>query len=155
MKYSRTVKKVCLGCKLEKDIEEFNFKSKSKGTRQSQCKECTRLQLKRHYYANREYYLKKAHRRNKSIRERIRSYIWDFLQQHPCVDCGEKDIVVLTFDHIANKKANIGEMTHWRYGLNAVKQEIAKCQVRCANCHLRKTAKQFGWKKYGLVAQLD
>ena len=101
----------------------------------------------RHYYKNHDYYIKKAQKRNRLTRERNREYIWSYLKTHPCVDCGEKDIVVLTFDHIANKKANIGDMTHWRFGLVNLKKEIEKCAIRCANCHLRKTAKQFNWKK--------
>jgi hypothetical protein len=31
--------------------------------------------------------------------------------------------------------------------LNQVKNEIEKCDVRCANCHRRKTAKDFNWYK--------
>ncbi|HXS14708.1 MAG TPA: hypothetical protein VN711_01110 [Candidatus Saccharimonadales bacterium] len=149
--------KVCLGCKKEKQLEDFNYKNKSKGIRQSRCKFCTRLQVRDHYTKNRLYYLRKAKKRNIITRQVNRSFIIEFLQNHPCVDCGEKDIVVLTFDHIngRGKITNISDMTHWRFGLSAIKQEISKCQVRCANCHLRKTAKDYHWDKYGLVAQLD
>jgi hypothetical protein len=28
-----------------------------------------------------------------------------------------------------------------------VSAEIEKCDVRCVNCHRRRTAPQFGWKK--------
>jgi hypothetical protein len=30
---------------------------------------------------------------------------------------------------------------------NRVSAEIDKCEVRCANCHRRKTVKQFKWFK--------
>lgn len=31
------------------------------------------------------------------------------------------------------------------YGLRAIKAEIAKCDVRCANCHTIKTREEAGW----------
>lgn len=133
-------------------MREFNFKNKAKGAFQSQCKVCTRKQVMKHYYKNKEYYLLKAKNRNKLIREKNRKYVWNYLLQHPCIDCGEKDIIVLTFDHIGRKRFNISDTARWRFGLNSLKKEMAKCEIRCANCHLRKTAKQFGWKKHGLVA---
>jgi hypothetical protein len=31
------------------------------------------------------------------------------------------------------------------YSIARIKEEIEKCDVRCANCHTRRTAHQFGW----------
>lgn len=89
----------------------------------------------------------KAARRNKRIRNEIKSYVWTYLNNHPCVDCKEKDPIVLEFDHISDKIADVSTM-YRNYTLGKVKLEIEKCQVRCANCHRRKTAIERGWKKY-------
>jgi hypothetical protein len=64
-----------------------------------------------------------------------------------CVDCGEKNPIVLEFDHRdPNQKiANVGKL---RYGsTKQLKEELAKCDVVCANCHRKRTAKMFGsWR---------
>lgn len=140
------VMKKCCRCKKEKPIHEFNFKVKAKGLRQYQCKECSRLYVRSHYERNKNYYLLKAHKRNEKIRKEIKIYIWEYLKGHPCVDCGEDDIIVLEFDHIKDKTFTISSMGRDK-GLLEVQEEIKKCEVRCANCHRRKTAQQFGWHK--------
>ncbi len=72
-----------------------------------------------------------------------------YLSEHPCVDCGESDIVVLEFDHvIGEKKWNVSVLVHSPSPWATVEHEIAKCEVRCANCHRRRTAKQFNWRSY-------
>lgn len=142
--------KKCSRCNKEKPAEEFNFKYKKKGLRQKSCRVCTRLEIKNHYDHNREYYLNKANKRNSTIRQENRIYLWKYLTQHPCVDCGEKDPIVLEFDHIKDKRFNINFLVR----NNRVKQianEISKCIVRCANCHRRKTAAQFSWYKYKIA----
>lgn len=70
-----------------------------------------------------------------------------YLRSHGCVDCGEKDITVLEFDHRdeATKVLDIGVMVG-RRSWSIVLAEIQKCDVRCVNCHRRSTARQQGWK---------
>jgi hypothetical protein len=70
----------------------------------------------------------------------------EYLRSHPCVDCGETDVVVLTFDHHYAKRFNIGASMR-RLKWETILKEIGKCCVRCANCHMRRTAKQQGWFK--------
>ena len=71
----------------------------------------------------------------------------DYLRANPCVDCGERDIVVLEFDHVrGEKKYNLSQMTSGAFGVATIQAEIEKCEVRCANCHRRKTAKDQGWR---------
>jgi hypothetical protein len=80
-------------------------------------------------------------------REKLRQYVYNWLATHPCVDCGEQRIPTLQFDHIdpALKRFNITEAVRRRVGLATLKIEIAKCAVRCANCHAIKTARDQGW----------
>jgi hypothetical protein len=63
------------------------------------------------------------------------------------VDCGESDPVVLEFDHLDGevKAGNICTMVNRPCLWEAIVAEIEKCEVRCSNCHRRRTARQMGW----------
>jgi len=52
---------------------------------------------------------------------------------------------VLEFDHFRDKRANVSKvvMECWRW--ETIEAEIAKCEIQCANCHRRKTARDFKW----------
>lgn len=138
--------KKCGRCKQKKPLEEFNFKNKSLQTKQKSCKNCTREEVKIHYSKNKKYYLVKAKKRNKINREKINNYIWEFLNSHPCIDCGEKDPVVLDFDHQKDKVAPVSIIKK-TLSMIKIQKEISKCVIRCANCHRRKTARDFNWHK--------
>ena len=72
-----------------------------------------------------------------------KAYVLQYLLTHPCVDCGEDDSVVLEFDHVTgNKLSDVGSMARAGWNLAAIQAEIAKCEVRCANCHRRVTARR-------------
>lgn len=97
-------------------------------------------------YKNREdlYVAQKRHR------EKIRMYLFSFLSKKSCVDCGENDPIVLEFDHNSKKgkfKA-VSDLLSGHYSWQSVEKEIHKCEIRCANCHRRKTYIQLGhWGK--------
>ena len=56
-----------------------------------------------------------------------------------CIDCGQKNHIVLDFDHLKDKKYNVSRMIHDGFSWAAIKKEIAKCEVVCANCHRIRT----------------
>ncbi|KJL46451.1 hypothetical protein RS84_03085 [Microbacterium hydrocarbonoxydans] len=74
-----------------------------------------------------------------------------YLRDHPCADCGEPDPVVLDFDHRpgVRKRFEIARAVNastraW----STILREIAKCDVVCANCHRRRTARRAGHRKH-------
>ncbi len=103
-------------------------------------KEAQAAAAKRHYEKNKSSMVARAVANNKAARVNHKAYIQTYLLTHPCIDCGETDPVVLEFDHVTGiKKANIADLTRCSYSLETLEKEIAKCEVRCANCHRRVT----------------
>jgi len=133
------MKKICIGCKKQKDVSEFPFQNTRLNIRHSKCKVCKKEYSRFHYITNKKYYLSKAKSFNKIYKEQFRTNMVEYLKTHPCVDCNEPDIRVLEFDHIdrKNKKYDVSRMIH--HAWSNVLKEIEKCEVRCANCHRKKT----------------
>lgn len=77
----------------------------------------------------------------KKHRIRIRKNLFELLAKSKCIDCGEKDPIVLEFDHRDTEKKFkiVGKMLSGHYSWKSVYNEIQKCDIRCANCHRRKT----------------
>jgi hypothetical protein len=138
--------KFCSRCKTEKSESEFNKHAGKPDGLQPFCKLCHRTSSS---YENTRVTALEWQRKR---RDENRTFVWEYLSTHPCVDCGETDIVVLEFDHMENKKAVLSVLVCSTAGLKRIKDEIAKCLVRCANCHRRKTARDLGHKK--LIWQL-
>lgn len=131
----------CRGCARWLSLDEFSFKSVSAGLRHSRCRACSRAVSRRHYERHKEDYLARSRRANPIVRRSVNMRILEYLHQHACVVCGEQDCVVLEFNHLdpAAKLANIGEIATRGYAWALVAEEIAKCEVLCANCHQRHT----------------
>jgi transposase-like protein len=66
------------------------------------------------------------------------------LHRSACVDCGERDLRVLDFDHVGPKRANVTALARLGWSLEVIDSEIEQCEIRCANCHRRITAQRGG-----------
>lgn len=76
-------------------------------------------------------------RKRRKAQERCRAFLFNYLRNNPCMDCGEPDPVVLEFDHVRGiKKKGVTELIG--AGLTTLQTEIEKCDVVCANCHTRR-----------------
>jgi len=97
-----------------------------------------------------QIYDKERHRRNPerlyqknlAMRKRNRIFILEYLKVHPCVDCGEMNIIVLEFDHIIGEKERCVSEMIYRNSISNLEKEINKCEVVCANCHKKRTEKR-------------
>ncbi len=76
-----------------------------------------------------------------------REFILQYLSTHPCTSCGESDPRVLEFHHLGNKDSKVSRLIGRGASFDALKAEIEKCVVLCANCHRRLTTDEREWFK--------
>ena len=138
-------KKRCSNCGETKPLHEFGFKNRAEELLQAWCRACERVYKQAWYLRNRTRQMANVQRRKVRVRTATRLRVLAYLRTHACVDCGEGNVVVLDFDHVRNKRWNISYMASCGFAWATIEDEIKRCQVRCANCHRIKTAKERGW----------
>jgi hypothetical protein len=135
--------KRCSMCGERKPLSEFHRdRSRSDGVQQK-CKPCNIELNKRWYREHPEARPRRMDAYAKRRRLERQALILENLLEHPCVDCGEADPVVLDFDHLRDKIANVSAMLTRRW--STILAEIEKCEVVCANCHRRREARRRGY----------
>ena len=128
----------CARCGLDKDESEFAWRFKEKGIYQPVCRSCRSEQNASWYDLHKEEQKKRSRDHKKDAIEEAQRYVYEFLSNSVCASCGEYDFAVLTFHHIkGSKRMDVSQMAAHGYSINAIKREIAKCEVLCANCHMR------------------
>ena len=108
------------------------------------CKDCQKKYNKEHYILSKGKWVNARAAARKEVRQRNQAVILEWLSSHPCVDCGNDDIRVLEFDHLPEHKKlnNVSNLIN--NSTEVLVAEIAKCEVRCANCHKIKTYERIG-----------
>ena len=141
--------KRCNTCKKMRALSAFNVRTAAADGLQSRCRECCR----EWYLQHRADHIANVARRNLAYRKELRVRIAAYFATHPCVDCGERDIRCLQFDHRdpSTKTANVAYLLGGALSWKAILAEIEKCDVRCANCHSRRTAAQVNSWRHQLV----
>ena len=105
------------------------------------CRSCRAAYKQEHYAAHRVRYVAQARERKRVVAEERMRFLLRYFRAHPCLDCDEADPLVLEFDHRGDKAFDIGQALPYR-AWEAILEEIAKCDVVCANCHRRRTARR-------------
>ena len=122
--------KKCTVCGQFKNVAEFSWANKKLGYKQPSCRSCKKILYQ-------------------DLVEQRKEKIVSYLKTHPCVDCGFSDYRALDFDHVRGEKLyTISKM--WaipgtqKHRDRLIDAEIAKCDVRCRNCHSIRHAED-GW----------
>lgn len=140
--------KHCPTCSLRKPVADFHRDWTRSDGLASQCKACKRAVQKKWYAKNRARHVANVNRRQRATEAEIIKRIVAYLREHPCVDCGETNPVLLEFDHVRGKKINsVCNLMRRGFSWEKISDEIQKCDVRCCRCHRLKTAQQFGYRK--------
>jgi len=143
----------CGRCGQVKPIEQFAWRRIKRGQRDNMCRPCRSEYGKEHYAANRQHYIDAEARRKHAKAEERMGFLIEFFRSHPCTDCGEGDPLVLEFDHVGEKSFDVGKGIRDR-SWQSVLDEIAKCEVVCANCHRRRTVRRGGFVRLLVVNNL-
>lgn len=124
-------------CKIQKPCAAFNRKRARTDGLQEACRDCNREASRRYYAENREKHVRTIVERTARRRRELKAFLAEYLFRHPCVDCGTDDIRVLDFDHrpALKKRKDVMRMVKEGFSRVAPEAEVAKCDVRCRNCH--------------------
>lgn len=74
---------------------------------------------------------------NNARREK-RRWFAEFMSKSECVDCGEDDRRCLEFHHLRDKLFTISYLLTSGHSLDRLKEEMAKCDIVCSNCHRKR-----------------
>lgn len=141
--------KLCRRCNVEKELKEFNKNSAKADGVQNWCRFCDNQKARENYKNGGQARKSKIYANKKKRVTEIHRRIIRYFKENPCVDCGFKNPVALQFDHVrGEKREEVSSMIMGAYSWDTIAEEIEKCDVRCANCHMIKTGRDFNWWSY-------
>lgn len=131
----------CTRCGQTKEAEAFPPRRSGGEELQHWCRDCFAEANAKRYLAKRETEIRRLRRNVDRTRMANRELLREYLEMHPCIDCGETDPVVLEFDRLRDKRVEVTRLADSGATWALVAAEIEKCEVRCGNCHRRRTAR--------------
>ncbi len=133
-------------CREHKPLTDFNKRALSKDGLQTVCRECNRARSRKYYADNPVKHKKAVMDRNRKAKEKLRAIVIA-AKNVPCLDCKRSyPSYVMDFDHVrGNKVADISLLVQKICTQKVLLEEIAKCEVVCANCHRERTFNRDGW----------
>ncbi|AGM11402.1 HNH endonuclease [Halogranum tailed virus 1] len=86
----------------------------------------------RYYYRNRE----EEKERIANRKAKLRQWVADYKHERGCSNCDEEHPAALDFHHHNDDKSeSVAKLANDGYSKEAIKEEMEKCIILCANCH--------------------
>lgn len=119
--------KVCSDCNLEKSESEFAKNPHYK------CKSCQNVYFKKYYKDKRLKHIQKV----KYSKIKNKDWFADLKSKLKCSRCGFDHPAAIQFHHSdpSKKDFSLSQGVTMGYSRERILEEIAKCEVLCANCH--------------------
>jgi hypothetical protein len=90
--------------------KEFYCRDVEQGLLEYDCIECLKVHRRKSYAKHRETTRASNDEWTRRAVETANEYLYQYLLTHPCVDCGNTNILTLTFDHVRGQKSgNVSE----------------------------------------------
>lgn len=138
----------CSKCLRLKEDSDFPWRVKGL-KRQRICKECQREVSAAWYSNNKERQIATVVANNERYRKQLVA-VCRKAKDCACADCGiHYPHWILEFDHLPGTKKlfTIGAKIRHNISVETLLNEIAKCEVVCANCHRDRTYK----RRHGII----
>jgi hypothetical protein len=137
--------KICIKCKEEKPLPSFTIDSKRSDGSGSYCKSCKNSLVKTVWKRAPYKPMSSCSPERRTARRaswakysaKINNWFKVYKATLQCGHCGESDPRCLDFHH-RNPTEKVFNVSRQRT-IEALKKEIAKCDILCANCHRKVT----------------
>lgn len=131
--------RTCSRCGQRKPTTDFPLRRRDGARRQSHCRACKAAYQADWYAENRARHILAVEATRRARLERNRRLVRE-AKDRPCADCGQRyPPYVLDFDHVRGQKSWAIASQVRDATLERLREEIAKCDVVCANCHRERT----------------
>lgn len=132
---ARGAVRTCARCRRERALNDFPLRRLDGTARYTHCRDCKAAYQRQWYQRNRARHIANVNEVRRRLRREHQRIVAE-AKSRPCADCG---VVypphVMDFDHVrGSKQWAIGGMKG-TVSTRALLDEIAKCDVVCANCH--------------------
>jgi len=134
------MEKLCSKCRVLKPVVEFH---RFRSGRQAWCKHCRREYDAEYWRRTRIHRL----RLRKKHRRKLVAWYRALKEGTPCSDCGGVfHHAAMQWDHLpgTTKRREVSNMVLTGFRRETILDEIAKCELVCANCHAVRTFNRLG-----------
>jgi hypothetical protein len=109
------------------------------------CRDCVRSRWRAWYHRNIVRARAEAIARSCQRSCKIRAFVRNLKAGRPCKDCENiYPYFVMDFDHREGKLFSVSQMVARKLSLKRILEEIAKCDLVCANCHRLRSFSRLG-----------